>query len=62
MKTLETVLKEVESMEQEMIQTTIEMIRIPALAPINGGDGESRKADYLMTRTEGFPPRKCRLT
>ena len=54
MKTLETVLKEVESMEQEMIQTTIEMIRIPALAPINGGDGESRKADYLMTRTEGF--------
>lgn len=54
MKSLETVIKEVESMEQEMIQTTIEMIRIPALAPINGGDGESRKADYLMTRAEGF--------
>jgi succinyl-diaminopimelate desuccinylase len=54
MKSLETVLKEVESMEQEIIQTTIEMIRIPALAPINGGDGESRKADYLMTKTEGF--------
>ncbi len=54
MKSLETVLKEVESMEQEIIETTMEMIRIPALAPINGGDGESKKADYLMTRTEGF--------
>ena len=54
MKTLGTVLEEVEAMEPEIIQTFMEMVRVPALAPVNGGDGESRKADYLMTKTGGF--------
>ena len=54
MKSLETVLRDIESSRQEMIDTTLEMIRIPALAPINGGDGEGRKADYLIGKTEGF--------
>ena len=54
MKSLDTVLKEVESSEKEMIDTMIGMISIPALAPVNGGQGESLKADYLMSRTDGF--------
>ncbi len=54
MKSLDQILKDIESSEQEIIDTTIEMISIPALAPINKGDGEGRKADYLMTKTEGF--------
>ncbi len=54
MKSLDAVLKEIDSMEQEIIQTTVEMISIPALSPINGGDGESRKADYLGTKALGF--------
>ena len=54
MKTLDQVISEIESSEQEIVRTTIEMIGIPALAPVNGGDGEGRKADYLMTKTAGF--------
>ncbi len=54
MKSLDTVLKEVESSEKDMVDTMIGMISIPALAPMNGGQGESLKADYLMARTSGF--------
>ncbi len=54
MKSLETILSDIESSKQEIIDTTIEMIRIPALAPMNNGDGEGKKADYLMTKTVGF--------
>ena len=54
MKTLADILSEIDSLKDEMIETTIEMIRIPALAPVNGGDGEGMKADYLMTKTGGF--------
>jgi succinyl-diaminopimelate desuccinylase len=54
MKTLEQILSEIDSSKQEIIDTMIGMIRIPALAPVNEGDGESRKADYLMSRTGGF--------
>ena len=54
MKTLGQVLSEIESSKDEIVQTTIDMIRIPALAPINGGDGEGRKADFLTTKTVGF--------
>ncbi len=54
MKSLDTVLKEVESSVDEMVSTMVEMIRYPALAPVNGGDGEGRKADYLMSKLTGF--------
>lgn len=54
MKSLEAVLSEVESSRQEMVDAMIGIIRIPALAPVNGGDGESRKADYLQGLLEGF--------
>ena len=54
MKSLETIMQDIESSKQEIIDSMMEMIRIPALAPINGGDGESKKADYLWTLLTGF--------
>ena len=54
MKSLETVMDEIESSKQEIIDTMMEMIRIPALAPSSGGEGESKKADYLMSKLTGF--------
>ena len=54
MKSLDEVFSQVESSERSMVETMIGMIRIPALAPSNGGDGEGRKADYLMSMLEGF--------
>ena len=54
MRSLEETLEIVESSYDDMIETMIGMISIPALAPVNGGDGESRKADYLQERLVGF--------
>ena len=54
MRTLEETLELVDSSVDDMVRTMIEMIRIPAMAPCNGGDGEGRKADYLMTQLRGF--------
>lgn len=54
MKSLEVVLREVEASKDSMIDTMIGMIAYPALSPINGGDGEGKKADYLMTKLKGF--------
>ena len=54
MRTLEETLDRVDSSVDDMVRTMIEMTRIPALAPFNGGDGEGRKADYLETQLRGF--------
>ena len=54
MRSLEETLEIVESSYDDMVETMIGMISIPALAPVNGGDGESRKADYLQERLTGF--------
>lgn len=54
MKSLETVLHEIDACTDEMIETMIGMIRYPALSPINGGVGEGEKADYLMSKLVGF--------
>jgi len=45
---LDDILSEVEELRGEMIQTLIELVRIPAIAPENGGEGELRKAEVLM--------------
>lgn len=39
---------EVERQKNEMTQTLMELIRIPAIAPENGGEGELKKAEKLM--------------
>lgn len=40
--------QEIENLKPEMIQTLTELTCIPAVAPENGGDGETRKAEKLM--------------
>lgn len=54
MKTLDEILSLIEGSREDIVDTMIGMIRIPALSPVNGGDGESSKADYLMTKIKGF--------
>jgi len=39
--------RRIDSYEEEMIRLQIQLCAIPALAPENGGDGESRKATFL---------------
>ncbi len=54
MRSLEQALALIDDSIDEMAETMVEMIRFPALAPVNGGDGEGRKADYLMSCLKGF--------
>jgi succinyl-diaminopimelate desuccinylase len=54
MTSLESILKAIDASEDDIIETTLGMIRIPALAPVNGGDGESKKADFLQGCLTGF--------
>jgi succinyl-diaminopimelate desuccinylase len=42
------VLAEVEGLKGEMTQALMELIRIPAISPQNGGEGEQRKAEKLL--------------
>jgi len=43
---------EIENLEGEMAQALMELVRVPAVAPENGGEGESKKAEKLMERLE----------
>jgi succinyl-diaminopimelate desuccinylase len=42
------IFSEIEKQKNEMTQALMELIRIPAIAPENGGEGESRKAEKLV--------------
>jgi len=39
---------EMEELKTEMTETSMDLIRIPAIAPENGGQGESKRAEKLM--------------
>jgi succinyl-diaminopimelate desuccinylase len=39
--------QEIEQLQPEMIKTLMALIRLPAIAPENGGDGETQKAEKL---------------
>jgi succinyl-diaminopimelate desuccinylase len=39
---------EIEKLKPEMIKTLVDLVRIPAVAPENGGNGETEKAEKLM--------------
>lgn len=54
MSSLESILARIDDSEQDIIDTMIKMVRIPALSPVNGGDGESKKADFLQDELSGF--------
>ncbi|MGQ9506866.1 MAG: M20 family metallo-hydrolase [Candidatus Bathycorpusculaceae bacterium] len=40
--------EEIENQKDEMVQALIELISIPAIAPENGGEGESKKSEKLL--------------
>lgn len=42
------VFSEIDRLRDEMVETLLEFIRVPAIGPENGGDGESKKADKLV--------------
>ncbi|MGC8939830.1 MAG: M20 family metallo-hydrolase [Candidatus Bathyarchaeia archaeon] len=42
------VFREIEKAEAEMTHVLMELIRVPAIAPENGGEGEMRKAEKLL--------------
>ena len=54
MTSLESILEDIDASKDDIIKTTLDMISIPALAPVNGGDGESKKADFLQGCLQGF--------
>ncbi|MCL1810785.1 MAG: M20 family metallo-hydrolase [Methanomassiliicoccaceae archaeon] len=51
---LEQILEKIEGSRDDMVRVMSEMIRIPALAPVNGGVGEGRRADMLTGYLEGY--------
>jgi succinyl-diaminopimelate desuccinylase len=44
----EDLFKEIEKLQSEMTQALMELVRIPAIAPENGGQGESERAEKLI--------------
>ncbi len=50
----DAVLKKIEESRNDIITEMCDMIKIPALSPIFGGLGESRRADHLIQRLSGF--------
>ena len=44
----QTIFRQVEQLKPEMIEALTRLIRIPAVAPENGGDGEQRKPKNLL--------------
>ena len=51
---LRDIIRSVESSEERMISDMCGMIRIPAMSPVNGGEGECARADFLQGILEGF--------
>jgi succinyl-diaminopimelate desuccinylase len=50
----DNVSSEIESLKNEMTRTLMGLIRIPAIAPENNGEGESEKAEKLMQILENL--------
>jgi len=48
----ENILTEIERQKNEMEHALMELVRIPAVAPENGGEGESKKAEKLVQTLE----------
>ncbi len=51
---LKQVLGKIEESREDMVRIMSEMIRIPAIAPVNGGTGEGKRADMLAGYLEGY--------
>jgi succinyl-diaminopimelate desuccinylase len=48
------IVEAVEDFRDDMVKTLCDLIEIKAIAPEFGGDGEYKKAEYLMKHLEGF--------
>ena len=51
---LESVIDSIEKARDNIISDMVEMIRIPAIGPFNGGEGETARADHLMSYLKDF--------
>jgi len=51
----------VESLEEEILQSFMQMLRIPAFSPTNGGEGEGKKAIYLKGILESLDMDEIRV-
>ncbi|RLF80452.1 diaminopimelate aminotransferase, partial [Thermococci archaeon] len=52
---MEVVFKEIEALREDMINTLVELIRIPAISPDSGGEGEYDKAQKLLEIIKDWP-------
>ncbi|MBC7114298.1 MAG: M20 family metallo-hydrolase [Archaeoglobi archaeon] len=50
----ERISEEIESVKYEMAETLMKLVRIPAISPDNGGEGEYEKAKELLKIIEGW--------
>ena len=51
---LDMILKKIDDSRDDIIRDLMDMIRIPSIGPANGGEGEGKRADFLMTLLKGF--------
>ena len=51
---LEMILKKIDDSRNNIIKDMMDMIRIPSIGPANGGEGEGKRADFLMTLLNGY--------
>jgi len=52
---MRVVSEEIEKLRDEMVETLIELIKIPAISPDSGGEGEYDKAQKLLEIIRGWP-------
>jgi len=51
---LSTIFERIEGSRDDIVDVMCKMIRIPALAPVNGGNGEGERADMLLSLLKDF--------
>lgn len=51
---LESIIDSIENSRKDIISDMVEMIKIPAIGPFNGGSGETERADHIMSYLTGF--------
>jgi len=52
---VEVIFKEIESLRENMVDTLIELVRVPAISPDSGGEGEYDKAQKLLEIIKDWP-------
>ncbi len=50
----ESVAKNIDALKDEMVKALCDMIRMPAITPVNGGEGEGKKVEYLEKLLRGI--------